>query len=320
MADALPPELVEGFRAALKRLNSGGGRIGLAVSGGPDSMAMLLLAHAAIPGAFAVATVNHGLRAEAKDECALVVAACRARGISCATLDVAVGSGNLQEQARAARYAALAQWARSNMLAAVATAHHADDQAETVLMRLNRASGVTGLAGVREAGTMADAPDIGLVRPLLHFRRADLHRAIAMAAVEVADDPSNRDDRFDRVRMRKALAEADWLDPLAIARAASHLAQAEDALVYLADRAWLENARRDGDTIRISPHTLPAITFRLVERALQDLGSRPRGGQIADLIDALQRGEGGNVAGVLVTLSGDQWLLRPEPVRKVQLP
>ena len=85
---ALPPDLVARLRASLERLNPGGGRIGLAVSGGPDSMAMLLLAHQAIPGQFEVATINHGLRAEAADECALVAVECAERGGACAVLAV----------------------------------------------------------------------------------------------------------------------------------------------------------------------------------------------------------------------------------------
>src|SRR6187549_3401264 len=107
---APPDEPVARFKAALERLWPEGGKLGLAVSGGPDSMAMLVLAEATIPGQFEVATVDHGLRTESAGECAMVEQVCTERDISCAVLQVAVGQGNLQEQARLARYEALEAW------------------------------------------------------------------------------------------------------------------------------------------------------------------------------------------------------------------
>jgi tRNA(Ile)-lysidine synthase len=321
--DPIDPELVERFRAALARLNPEGGRIGLAVSGGPDSMAMLLLAHAAIPGKFEVATVDHGLRPEAKDECALVVAACEERGIPCEVLTVQVGDGNVQAMAREARYDALASWAVQKNLAAVATAHHADDQAETLLMRLNRGSGVAGLAGVRERTILDMAPDIAVIRPLLGFRRSELARSIEQAGLEVANDPSNRDDRFDRVRIREALASADWIDPLALSRSASYLADADEFLSSGADLTWPNIVERSGDTIKIIPNAHRAILLRIVERAIRELGGEPRGSDVSRLLDRLERCEGGNVAGVLASVEGKwgdleppRWVFRPEPPRK----
>src|SRR5687768_15890397 len=103
-AAELPPELVGRFREELDRLWPEGGRLGLAVSGGPDSLAMLLLAEAAIPGQFEVATVDHGLRLEAADECAMVARLCAERGVPCEVLPVTVQPGNVQAMARQARY------------------------------------------------------------------------------------------------------------------------------------------------------------------------------------------------------------------------
>src|SRR3990170_7979606 len=99
-----PPELVARFKEALGRLWPEGGKLGLAVSGGPDSMAMLLLAEAAIPGQFEVATIDHGLRREAADECAMVAGVCAEREIPCEVLQVTVGDGNVQSMARHPRY------------------------------------------------------------------------------------------------------------------------------------------------------------------------------------------------------------------------
>lgn len=318
--DALPGELVERFAAALERLNPQGGKIGLAVSGGPDSIAMMLLAHAAIPGGFEVATVDHGLRAEAKDECALVVAACEARDIPCEVLTVDVREGNLQAKAREARYGALGEWAEKRGLSAVATAHHADDQAETLLMRLNRGSGIAGLAGVRQSYWTEDYIAL-IIRPLLGFRRNELESVIAAAGIVVAHDPSNDDESYDRVRMRKALAEADWLDPLAIAKSAINLAEANEALDFVTEQLWERGYRRDGDVISIRPHAARVIRLRLIERAIRELGGDPRGGDLARLDIGFAPGSKTNVAGVMVTLFEEEdglfLTFRPEPPRRI---
>ena len=310
-ASAVPDAaLTARFAAALARLNPGGARIGLAVSGGPDSLATLLLAHAAIPGGFAVATVNHGLRAEAADECALVAAACTERGVECAVLPVVVAPGNVQAEARRARYRALADWVRAAGLAAVATAHHADDQAETLLLRLNRGSGIAGLAGVRETGEVAG---LRVIRPLLGFRRAELAGIVAGTAV--ADDPSNADPRFDRVRLRQALAGADWIDPLALARSAQHLAEAEAALDWAARREWDEAVREDGGALTYRPAAPRAVVLLVVARIIARLGQPPRGGDVARLVEALEAGRGGNLGGVLAVARKDGWRFGAEPGR-----
>jgi len=125
--------------------------LAVAVSGGPDSLALMLLAHA-VPGLTVTAlTVDHGLRPEAAEEARFVAALAAARGIAHHILPVRVedcGQG-VQAAARAARYAALGGWCASAGVGLLATAHHADDQAETLLMRLARGAGVGGLAGIR---------------------------------------------------------------------------------------------------------------------------------------------------------------------------
>jgi len=231
VTDTAPAAKIE----AIERLAPEDGRIGLAVSGGPDSMAMLLLADLTIPGQFEVATINHGLRPESVEECALVALACAERDIPCTVLTVEVGQGNLQEQARVARYEALGAWAQDRGLTAVATAHHADDQAETLIMRLNRGSGLSGLAGVRPRTTIGVT---AFIRPLLRFRRSELAKLVESSDLVFATDPSNENESFDRVRIRKVLAEADWLDPLAVARSAELLAEAEFYVSEALNRCW----------------------------------------------------------------------------------
>jgi len=303
------------FAAELERLWPEGGRLGLAVSGGPDSLALLLLAHAAIPGRAAVATVDHGLRPEAADECAMVARYCAERAIPCEVLTVATGGGNLQAAAREARYAALGAWARREGLAALATAHQSDDQAETLMMRLNRASGLAGLAGVRSRG-IVPGMDLPLIRPLLSWRRAELALIVGRAGLEPARDPSNADDAYDRVRIRKALGEADWLDVAAVAASAAHLADAENAIEWIVGRVWAENVAVVDGGLRYEPGAPKAVTLRIVSRIIAGFGGSPRGAVVARLIEDLQSGLRGNVGGVAASVEGDEWVFRPEPPRR----
>ena len=314
-ADAVTPEQAARFAAALDRLLPQGGRPGLAVSGGPDSLAMLLLAQAAIPGGFEVATVDHGLRPEAQEEAAFVAATCAAIGVPCEVLEVDVGPGNKQQSARLARYAVLTGWAERRGLAAIVTAHHADDQAETLLMRLNRGSGVAGLAGVRERG-FAPGGEMPLVRPLLEWRRAELAGIVAQAGLVPVDDPSNLDPRFDRARLRVELAGADWLDPAAIARSAAHLAEADEVLQWLTDAEWDACVAIDAGGLRYRPSVPRAVVLRVVERIIGGFGGRPRGGDVARLVDELYAGRGGNVGGVQARCEEGEWVFRPEPARR----
>jgi tRNA(Ile)-lysidine synthase len=229
------PELVERFRAELDRLlPDPSARIGLAVSGGPDSMAMLLLAAEAVPDRIDCATVDHGLRAEAAVEAALVAEACARLGVSHSILRVEVERGaSIQAAARAARYAALEDWAAAGRLAAIATAHHADDQAETLLMRLDRGAGLSGLVGIRACRPLGR---VMVIRPLLGWRREALRAVVA--DTPTVDDPSNSDPRHDRSRVRRLLATLDGqVDIARMATSAAHLAEAEEALAWTVEEA-----------------------------------------------------------------------------------
>ncbi len=208
----------------------GAGALGIAVSGGPDSLALLLLAAAALPGLTHAATVDHGLRAASADEAAHVAQIAASLGVPHAILRLdPLARGNVSAQARRARYAALNDWRRAHDLAWVATAHHAEDQRETLVMRINRSSGVAGMAGIRRVHGH-------VIRPLLGWQRAELAALLEEAGLAAIDDPTNRDDSYDRARLRKRLADTDWLDPLAAARTADRLADADDALRWAAAR------------------------------------------------------------------------------------
>ncbi len=317
----IDPGLVARFKAALDRLNPDGGKLGLAVSGGPDSMAMLLLAQEAIPGGFEVATVDHGLRPEAKDECALVVAACEERGVPCEVLSVTVGEGNLQAKAREARYSALHAWSGRRAIKTIATAHHADDQMETMLMRLNRGSGVSGLSGILERTGFsveftATARSMGIIRPLLTFLRSELETVVKANGIPAALDPSNHDTTYERVRIRNALKGADWLNPRGFAESARHLEDA-DMLCDWAVNMWLgDNEKREDGGLRHPVPNNPSMHYPILEWQFRLMAAEPRGKDLARLLERLREGKGGNVAGVLVTVEGGDWVYRPEPPRK----
>lgn len=291
-----------------------GARLALAVSGGPDSTALLLIANAAIPGRIEAATVDHGLRTGAAAEAELAARICAELGVPHRTLQVTVADGNLQDAARRARYAALAAWAAERGLAALATAHHADDQAETLLMRLNRGSGVAGLAGVRGRGMVPDS-ELPLLRPLLSWRRTELARVVDRAGVTAAQDPSNADERFDRVRIRRELKNADWIDPVQLAASASHLADADAAIDWAARREWRECVSDDRQLLRYVPSAPRAIRLRVVAQIITQLGGDPRGGGVARLVDLLEAGETGTLAGVMARTAAGVWTFAPEPPR-----
>ncbi len=311
-----PPALTTRFSADLAALWSGEGRLALAVSGGPDSLALLLLAHAALPGRISAATVDHGLRAESAAESVLVGQICSELEVPHAALKVAVEPGNIQAQARAARYAALAVWMEREGLEALATAHHADDQAETLLARLNRGSGVAGLAGVRARG-IVPGTRLPLIRPLLGWRRADLGEVVAAAGLTPVQDPSNGDDRFDRARIRKALVGADWLDVPALALSAGHLADADAALEWAAQREWSECVAKGPMGLTYRPKAPRAVALRVLARIVTELdGEPPRGSAVARLFDSLLARQPASIGNLVARVMPEGWSFTKAPVRR----
>ncbi|MFO6447939.1 tRNA lysidine(34) synthetase TilS [Erythrobacter sp. NE805] len=317
------------FAADLARLwpeDEREGALGLAVSGGPDSLALLLIAHAALPGRIAVASIDHGLRPEAAGEVALVERIAGERGIPFAPLAVRLAPGNVQAEARAARYAALARWAGDAGLGALATAHHADDQAETLLMRLNRGSGLAGLAGVRARATI-EGSAVPLLRPLLGWRKAELAAVVAAAGIVPAEDPSNADPAFDRARLRARLAAADWLDPVRIAASAAHLAEAWQALEWYAELDWHEMVMRDEEApgFAYCANVPRIVAIETILRIIRELGGHATRAEAARAWDRLWAGENASLGGVLAVPGVERiekvgvmmrvWRFRPEPAR-----
>lgn len=294
-------------------------RLALAVSGGADSLAMLLLAAAAYPGQVDAATVDHGLRAEAAAESALVGRLCAELRVPHTALrapTTAAGQG-VQAAARKARYKALAEWMAGKGLRHLLTAHHLDDQAETVLMRLLRGSGIAGLAGVRSSMPIPGDGDQFVCRPLLGWRRGELAGIVAAAGWDAVDDPSNRDERFDRSCIRRRLRESPWIEPAALARSAAALADADDALDQMAEQLYRSNIRQEGGAVTFDPHGIPAeLRRRLVLRCIiaAGAGEPPRGEKLATLISRLERRGTATLAGVKCR-GGPAWRFELAPPR-----
>ena len=224
--------------AALDRLWRGG-PLGLAVSGGGDSKALMLIAAdwAGARGAeLRIATVDHGLRPESADEAAAVVADAAALGLPHQTLGWTEwdGRGNLQAAARSARRGLLAAWARAEGVEAVLLGHTLDDQAETVLMRLGRGAGVDGLSAMTEA---SEAEGVRWLRPMLGARREGLRDWLRDRGATWFDDPSNENEAFDRIKARRALAALADLGVTAegLSATADRMQAAREALDHAAE-------------------------------------------------------------------------------------
>lgn len=313
------PEQTSRFRRELEALAGRvPERLGIAVSGGPDSLALLLLAHAALPGGVEAATVDHRLRPESADEARFVATVCADLGVPHATVadpDTPIAGASAQAQARALRYRLLAGWAEERSLAFVATAHHMDDQAETVLMRLARGSGLAGLASVRPR--RADGA-LTVLRPLLGWRRDELAAIVAAAGLDPIDDPTNRSDAYDRTHFRALLNENELLHAPRLAASAAHLADAEEALAWTADREWIARVDDEDGVITLAVQDLPPeLLLRLAARAIDAVrGDRDwRRDKLAGAIEQLAQGARITLAGVQVS-GGALWRFEPEPPRR----
>lgn len=307
-----PPHAVARFRADLAALGIGEDeRLGVAVSGGADSLALLLLA-SAVANPRTAATVDHRLRAASTSEAEYVHAACDRLDMTHAILPLPRHErGNVSDWARRERYAALERWADGQGVSRILTAHHADDQLETVIMRLNRGAGVGGLAGVRRVNGR-------LARPLLGWRKADLVAIVAGCGIEPIDDPTNRDHRYDRARLRAALADADWLDRQAVAHSARLLGEAEEALDWVAQR-MAHDGRRDRRPRTSVPVNLPQeLARRLTLLAIKaiDPACEPAGEALNRLMRSLGEGKIATIGSVLCASDGKQWTFAPAPPRR----
>lgn len=300
--------LIERLRAGLPSAET----IGVALSGGGDSTALL---HLCLAAGFRVeaVTVDHRLRAESAAEVAVVAARCAALGVPHAVRvwDHGPLTGNLMDAARQARMGLIRDWAQERGIGQVVLGHTRDDQAETVLMGLARASGLAGLSGMRRRW---DEGGVTFHRPLLDAGREELRGYLRDAGVAWVDDPTNEDDRFLRVRARQALG---MLAPLGItaeglAEVAGHLARVQAALAFQV-RAAARHLREAAGALQVDaalwqePEEVQRQLVLAALRWLSGAGYPPRARDLARFRAAVRDARE-------ATLSGCQhrggWLLR----------
>lgn len=277
---ALPLTLDE-VRPVLAPLRSAGAVL-LAVSGGPDSVALMQLAAEVArsdPGfpPLVIATVDHGLRAASRAEAETVAVVAEALGLDAHIL---TWSGEkpvsrLQERARHNRYALLVDCARRIGATHLVTAHTLDDQAETVLFRLMRGSGPAGLAGMASS---LDRDGIRHLRPLLDVPKARLVATCRTRGWSFVEDPGNVDPRFARTRLRRLMPglAAEGLDATRLATLARRMAEVEAAIGEAARRAVAEAAR--GSDLYAARRLLAepaAVRHRALDLMITGLGTGP---------------------------------------------
>ena len=313
------------------------GTLLLAVSGGPDSTALLLITRAWAQrrgGAphLEAATVDHALRPESAAEARAVAALCATLGVPHHSLlwQGAKPRSRIQERAREARYVLLAQCAETIGASFIVTGHHLDDQAETVLFRLTRGSGI---AGLRAMSGLTAHESATIARPLLGFDKAMLVAVCESAGVLFARDPSNEDPRYARARLRAlagALA-AEGLDAPALARLARRAGQVEEALARQTQAAearlrLVETGGCDAgalfeEPIEIVQRLLTAAIARVGGKSARDVSLEKIETLALALREAVTRADmfSANVAGARVRRDAKGWArVEPEPPRRMR--
>jgi tRNA(Ile)-lysidine synthase len=280
-----------------------GETVGVALSGGGDSTALL---HLCLAAGFRVqaVTVDHRLRAESAAEAAAVAAACAALGVRHAVRvwDHGPVAGNLMDAARRARMALIRDWAQDAGIAHVALGHTRDDQAETVLMGLSRRAGLAGLSGMRRVWVEGG---VTFHRPLLDAGREELRGWLRARGTDWVDDPTNEDARFLRVRARQALAALSLLGMTGegLAEVAGHLAEAHEALAVMARAAAMRHVGPVAGALRVTeglwqePREVRRQILRAGLRWLTGADHAPRSSDLGRLMAAMAEGRDATLAG-----------------------
>ena len=264
-------------------------------------------------------TLNHGLRIEAAEEARMVGAYCARLGVQHDTLlwDDWDGKGNLQNAARNARYTRMAEWAKVRGINTITLGHTANDQAETVLMRLARRSGVNGLAGIPERILREG---ITWVRPLLRASREDLRVYLRSQQIVWMEDPSNEDMNYERIKARHALTQlADLgIDAAGLSIVAAQLAKVRAALDWETFIAARDIACIDAGAVVICERRMrilpEEIQRRLLVHAVNWISGQvypARRAAVTNMLQGLRRGQAGTADGVHARRVGGQiWIFR----------
>lgn len=276
-------KLIERTRQALSRAAEVTGRdlfnepLVLGVSGGPDSLALLHLLRSIRPEGLIVAHLDHGLRPGSDGEAAAVAAMAGELRFYTERVDVAgmarARGLSIEEAGRVARYAFLAGVALREGAAAVAVGHHADDQAETILMHLLRGSGLSGLAGMREAGPLAGHDGLWLIRPLLRATREEIEAYCDEERLDSLIDASNADPAFFRNRLRHELLPLlESYNPQIrqrLGQMGQVIAADEELLRELSEEAWRTLATEGDERIELEREGWLALPLALRRRTLR---------------------------------------------------
>ncbi len=295
-------------------------RVAAGVSGGPDSLALALLAAGwarSQGGSLSALVVDHGLRPDSGAEAAGVAALLAGQGIAVRVLRLGLAGGaGLQDRARTARHAALLAACAEAGIPWLLLGHQRADQAETLLFRALRGSGATGLAAMASVRVARAAL---VLRPLLDVPPARLEAVVAAAGLRPVRDPSNADRRFARARLRDALGEPGGAGPAtaALAEAAAGFARRRARLgEAMASRLAASAVLRPQGFAELDPAALgqDAVADAVLAALLRAIGgdafAPPRGA-----VAALRRRGAGTLAGVWLRPGGRGWLLLREPAR-----
>lgn len=328
-----PPPLRDRVFAAFDILAGDARRIGVAVSGGSDSTALLVFAAtwAAARGVTArAATVDHGLRPEATGEARRAAALCADLGLAHQTLLWRPDPPVSQAAARRARHGLLARWARASALPVVCFGHTRDDRIETFLIRARAGSHWRGLAGPMPSAPAPVWPDgdgVRLVRPLLAFQRQDLRDDLAGRGISWSEDPSNDATRYERVRMRRLAARLDAATRARTIAIMDRLADLRSAVAGSARETLEASARATPGEAMLEAaafRRLGAETrLRLIEALVMAAGGSdrpPRTDRLDRLALRLSQpggiGAGATLTGAWVTEAGPAIRFRPAPARR----
>lgn len=297
-------------------------RLGVAVSGGGDSMALLTVLHELCiqrGKTLCAVTVDHRLRPESAVEAASVASYCATLGVLHQILPWKDwdGAGNVQKAARDARYALITGWAQQTNIQAIALGHTMDDQAETVLMRLARGSGVDGLSAM---APVRNHWEILWFRPMLSLHRAELRVFLRQNNIAWHDDPSNDDLRFERIKARQTLAHLEplGLNAQVLSQVAGHMQSVQEALVHETRRVAKSIVKPRAGGLEISFAAFTELPDEIARRLIQDAlawitGAEygPRGKSLSTVLERLPVERSATLEGCRLILQDAQlWLFR----------
>ncbi len=319
-------DILTRFNAQMDKIGvvAGNSRIAVAVSGGSDSLALCLLLNQWIKnngGALVCITIDHQLRVESSSEAIKVGDILSALGLEHRIIawPGEKPKANIQEKARIARYNLLTDYCHQHNIIYLATGHQRNDQAENFIIRADHGSGVYGLAGIPIIG---EFNQIKIIRPLLEFKKEELQALLEAKNIEWIEDPSNQNEYFMRVKVRKLLNEyPEWIDKLA--NISNNLSKAKECIEYMLEKSIKELVIFPSESKALIEllgfNQLPQeIRFRMIGTILQNIGTKEkpaRAERIERLLDKVKTGnafKASTLSGCLISRKKEQLVITHE--------